>query len=309
MEILERMNTAISFIEDNLLNEIDYDEVAKKVYCSSYNFHRMFTFICGISVSEYVRNRRLTLAALELKNSENKVIDVAIKYGYDSSVAFARAFKNLHGVSPSQAKKSNSVLKAVSRLSLLIKIEGDTMMDYRIETRNELKLFGYEAIIGEGEIEKIDKLVRSKENFFHINPSLVWEYANKTGLYEKILLDKGYDEHPEFLCGICGIHAIMDYKNTPKNTFSYMLGAFTTKDSKTENYDIVTIPAATYAVFPFGGFDWKDCGKVVVDLIGKFYKEWLPSTKYDKADTAEFEIYGGTEEKGYIEIWMPIIKK
>ena len=113
MDILSRLGAAINYIEENLTTEIDYNKIAKVAHCSSYNFHRMFSLVTGFSLMDYVRNRRLTLAALELQENDSKVIDIALKYGYESPVSFARAFRALHGISPSQARKKTSISKPI----------------------------------------------------------------------------------------------------------------------------------------------------------------------------------------------------
>ena len=104
MDSLKSMNDALNYIEENLTNDIDFNEVARLAFCSEYHFQRMFSFLAGITLSEYIRRRRLTLAAFELNNSNIRVIDVAIKYGYNSPDSFTRAFQNLHGITPSEAK-------------------------------------------------------------------------------------------------------------------------------------------------------------------------------------------------------------
>ncbi|NLM50188.1 MAG: helix-turn-helix transcriptional regulator, partial [Clostridiaceae bacterium] len=92
MDFLRRMNDALGYIEEHLTEEIDYSEIAKIAYCSEYHFKRMFSFLAGISLSEYIRRRRLTLAALDLKNNDLRIIDIAVKYGYNSADSFSRAF-------------------------------------------------------------------------------------------------------------------------------------------------------------------------------------------------------------------------
>jgi AraC family transcriptional regulator len=112
MDSLKQMNQALTYIEENLAQEIDYKEVAKRALCSEYHFKRMFSFLAGVTLSEYIRRRRLTLAAFELKQDRVKVIDVAMKYGYHSPDSFARAFQQLHGITPSEARKSGLSLRA-----------------------------------------------------------------------------------------------------------------------------------------------------------------------------------------------------
>lgn len=146
MDWLDRMNGAIGYLEDHLEEEVDYEEVAKLTCCSVYHFQRLFSFIINIPLSEYVRRRRLTLAAFELQNSDIKVIDVAVKYSYDSPVSFARAFQNQHGVAPSLARDRGVQLKAYPRLSFQITIKGDVPMDYRIIEKKAFTVYGIEGI-------------------------------------------------------------------------------------------------------------------------------------------------------------------
>lgn len=103
MEWLDRLNQSISYIENNLAGEIDYEQAAKIACCSHFHFQRMFSYIAGVSLAEYIRRRRMTLSAFELQNNEIMVIDLALKYGYDSPTSFSRTFQNIHGVSPSGA--------------------------------------------------------------------------------------------------------------------------------------------------------------------------------------------------------------
>ncbi len=143
MDWLERMNNALEYIENHLDEEIDYKEIAKKAYCSEYHFSRMFSSIAGISLSEYIRRRRLTLAAFEIQKSDIRIIDVAVKYGYVSADSFARAFQKTHGIKPSDARINGVQLKAFPRISFQISIKGDTEMEYRIENLDyELRIIG-----------------------------------------------------------------------------------------------------------------------------------------------------------------------
>jgi len=123
MDWLDRMNDAMDYIESNLADNISYDKIAQLAYCSTYHFQRMFPFITGVTLSEYIRRRRLTLAAFELQTSSTKVIDIAMKYGYESPDAFTRAFKNLHGVMPVSARDTGVSLKAYPRMTFQISIK------------------------------------------------------------------------------------------------------------------------------------------------------------------------------------------
>ena len=122
MDWLQRMNNAINYIEDNLTNDIDFNEVAKVACCSVHHFQRMFSFITDVPLSEYIRRRRLTLAAFSLQKSDLKVIDISLQYGYESPEAFARAFQNMHGVTPTLARNAGVQLRAYPRISFQILI-------------------------------------------------------------------------------------------------------------------------------------------------------------------------------------------
>jgi len=297
MDWLTKMNAAIDYIENNLADEIDFNVVAMKACCSSYNFQRMFSFITGISLAEYIRRRRLTQAALELQNTDIKVIDVAVKYGYDSATSFARAFSLLHGLTPSQAKQAGAKLRAYPKISFQISIKGESGMDYRIETKEAFDVFGIETVCS----------LTGAEGF--LSPADLWQKCHKDGEYERLVSNAG--DLPDFVPkGLCKVHAVECYRKTEENTFPYMLCAFASKNSNTEMYKTVHIPAQTYAIFSSEKFKWDDdFFEVFTTMQKRFYSEWLPTAKYEKADSAGFEIYGGTEEYGHIELWYPIVSK
>ncbi len=146
MDLLTRMSLAIAYVEDNLTSDIDQEVLARIACCSIHNFYRMFSFITDISLTEYIRRRRLTLAAIELQSSDIKVIDLAVKYGYDSPVSLSRSFQTLHGLTPKEARADGVTLKAYPRISFQITIKGEKEMDYRIESKEAFQVFGYECI-------------------------------------------------------------------------------------------------------------------------------------------------------------------
>lgn len=295
MEWLTKMNSAIDFIENNLTNEIDFNEVCAKACCSSYNFQRMFSFITDVTLAEYIRRRRLTAAAFELQNTNQKVIDIAVKYQYDSATSFAQAFSALHGINPNEAKRVGAKLKAYPKISFQISIKGEKEMDYRIETKEAFDVFGIETIAS----------LTGEENY--LSPAQLWQQCHANGEYEKLLTNAG--KLPDFIPqDLCKIHGVENYCKTEGNTFPYMLCAFVSNTSKTEGYKTIHIPAQTYAVFLSEKFQWDDFPKVLSTMQKRFYSEWLPTAKYERADAANFEIYGGTEEYGYIELWYPITK-
>lgn len=134
MEWIERFNSVINYIEENITQQIDYEEIAKIACCSSYHFQRMFTYMAGIPLSEYIRKRKMSLAAVDLQGGDKRVVDVAGKYGYNSPTAFNRAFHAIHGISPSAVKSGNVYVKSFPRLLFKLVVKSR-----RIELSNRNK--------------------------------------------------------------------------------------------------------------------------------------------------------------------------
>lgn len=153
MEWIERFNNVINYIEENITQQIDYEEIAKIACCSSYHFQRMFTYMAGIPLSEYIRKRKMSLAAVDLQSGDERVIDVAGKYGYNSPTAFNRAFQSIHGISPSAVKNGNVYVKSFPRLSFKLVVKGVEELNYRIETKEAFRIIGVSAPLSK-ELEK-----------------------------------------------------------------------------------------------------------------------------------------------------------
>lgn len=307
MDILTRMSLAISYVENNLTGEIDQEALARIACCSTYNFYRMFSFITDISLTEYIRRRRLTLAAIELQSSDVKVIDLALKYGYDSPVSFSRAFQTLHGVTPSEARSDGVTLKAYPRISFHISIKGEKEMDYRIESKEAFQVFGYEGIFrtdGKG----MNADILHDNAMYQSNPHELWNQNHANGAYEKLAVDAG--DLPTFVSpGLCKVHGVCDYKQTESGTFAYMQCAFKSKNSRVDGYTLATIPASTWAIFPSEKFKWDKVVEVINNLHKRFYSEWLPTAEYEQANGMNFEVYGGDSDMGYVELWYEVKKK
>ena len=142
MDWLGRLNDALRYIEENLEGGIDLAQAAKIACCSAFHFQRMFSYLAGVPLAEYIRRRRMTKAAFDLQNSKDKVIDIALKYGYDSPTAFNRAFQSIHGVAPSAARQAGARLKAYQPISFKITIRGEAEMNYRIEQHGPFRIVG-----------------------------------------------------------------------------------------------------------------------------------------------------------------------
>jgi AraC family transcriptional regulator len=245
-----------------------------------------------VSLAEYIRRRRLTLAAIELQNSDIRVVDIAIKYRYESPVSFARAFQSLHGVNPAMAREEGTVLKAYPRLSFLISIKGEKAMNYRIETKESFQVFGIEKVF---QLNGVD------------TPAELWKQSHANGEVERLAENAG--DLPAFLNqDYHKVHAVCSYKKTDENSFSYMLSAFKGDSSKTDGYTSITIPAQTWAIFPSDLFTWNKFDETIETLYKRFFSEWLPTAGYEQVDGMEFEITGGKDGLNFVELWFAVRK-
>lgn len=296
MEWLIKMNNALKYIEDNLLNDIDYEKVAAVACTSVYNFQRMFSFITEVPLSEYIRRRRLTLAAFELQNSDIKIIDLALKYGYESPEAFARAFQNIHGVTPTSARSMGVNLKAYPRLTFHISIKGDVEMNYRIEQKEAFEIFG------------VEKIFTTEDNLNLKEIPKFWQDAMTDGTVDKIIEATG--ETGDYKIGPYPVNAVCDYRSTGGTTFPYMLCALKTSKSNTDGFTVIDVPEATWAIFTSEDYKEEDVSSVTQSLSRRIYSEWLPTASYKKIDGYEFEIYCGRENgMCYTESWIRVEKK
>jgi len=305
MNILDRLNAVINYVECHLNEDLDLDYLAGLACCSTYNFQRMFTFITDISIVEYIRRRRLTLAALELQQSDIKVIDLAMKYGYNSPISFARAFQAIHGITPSEARKCNVSLKAFPRIHFQIIIKGVNEMNYRIVKTPTFQVFGLEGAVPSN--------IYGEINFNAIGAT--WGKYYENGGHEKLEKDSCNEKLPFYnkmfvMEHMCPIHVLYTCKKVDDSNYGYMLCSFVTSGSKHDGYTIVDIPETTWAVFPSDiNDDCGDLGKTLLNLAKRFYSEWLPTSEYEIADGPQFEMQGWVNNHSYWELWMPIIKK
>ena len=284
MDWLDKMNSAMDCIEENLADNISYDNIAQLACCSKYHFQRMFPFITGVALSEYIRRRRLTLAAFELQTTHTKVIDIAMKYGYESPEAFTRAFKILHGVMPTSARDSGIALKAYPRMTFHMTVKGDVEMKYRIEQREAFQVFGACTEISadmEKAFEQVPQFFRKCDD-------------NGTTYTINRLLGRFHDNHT--------ISAL--YGHT-EDSMNYMICNFLP-----ENFTVpptlttLAVPASTWAIFDGPGGDMQN-------LWRQIFTEWLPTSGFEIEEGAQFEMYYGLAQHENIfgEIWIPVRKK
>ena len=290
MEWSERMNAAIDYIEDNLAGEIDINEAADKAYCSSFHFQRMFSAVIGVSPAEYVRQRRLTLAARELSSADARVIDVALKYGYNSPEAFTRAFRNLHGVTPTAAREIETKLSAYPRVSFHIELKGGNDMDYRIVEKPAFDLLG---ISREYSNEELHAQVASK----------FWAEWVVSEEYRKLWALTGWKLGPVTEAPI--MSAYVKNKNGTWDPVVNVMGIEKTEEMDPQGFNVFRIPAATYAEF--------NCTLDTSSETNKrIYSEWFPSTGYEHDSKPDIEAYFQiplSPVNIYVRWWVPIIKK
>ncbi|QGH35693.1 helix-turn-helix domain-containing protein [Gracilibacillus salitolerans] len=290
MNGLREMNKALEYIEENLTNEIDYAKIASVAYCSEYHFKRMFSFLAGITLSEYIRRRRLTVAAFELQNSDLRVIDIANKYGYQSPDSFARAFQGLHGITPSEAKQQGLSLKAFPKMIFRLSIEGGNEMNYRIQEKEGFRIVGVQKrvpIIFEGENPEI---------------TAMWKTLNM----EKIEKLKELSNREPY--GI--IQASTNFSEgrmEEKGELDHYIGVATTEDCP-EQWASLEVPAYTWAVFEsIGPFP-----QLLQNTWGRIYSEWFPSSNYQQTKGPEIlwnENRDFDSPNFKSEIWIPVEKK
>lgn len=300
MDWITGIQNSINYIEAHITEELDYEQIAKESFSSSFHFQRVFSILCGYTLGEYIRNRRLTLAGIELTNTREKVIDIAYKYGYDNPESFANAFRKFHGITPSQARNNGANLKSFSRLSIKVTLEGGSMMNYRIEEKPAMLLTGYKRRFTGSPNDKQDQ-----DHYFACE-SRVLQYIlegmsrEHTHVYQVLtnFSPDGYDFYYAY--------------ELPKwilEDFDEDLGEMA------KQFDHLQIPAGQYLVcetehceFPT---DLED------ELRRKAVSEWLPSSGYELRDAPEIGMIHWFWEEGnekvnnsrYCELWLPITKK
>ncbi|EEL85667.1 AraC family transcriptional regulator [Bacillus cereus] len=290
MDSLKNMNAAMQYIEDNLTHEIDFKEVAKIAFCSEYHFKRMFSFLAGISLSEYIRCRRLTLAAFELKDSDAKVIDVAIKYGYNSPDSFTRAFQNLHGITPSEARSTSRSLKAYSPMTFQLSIQGGNEMNYRIEEKEPFQIIGIQKrvpIVFNGVNEEIASMWKS------LDPGAIQTLKSLSNIEPTGIISASTN--------------FSEGRMEEKGELDHYIGVATTKTCPGQ-FKQLEVAASTWAIFEaIGPFP-----DALQNVWGRIYSEWFPSSNYELAEGPEIlwnEQKDISSPNFRSEIWVPVLKK
>lgn len=290
MDSLKSMNEALSYIEEKLSDEIDIKEAARLACCSEYHFTRMFSFLAGITLSEYIRRRRLTLAAFELNNSDFRVIDVAVKYGYSSSDSFARAFQAMHGITPSEARHNGQALKAYPRMTFQLSIKGGNAMNYRIVEKEAFRIVGL--------------MKRVPIVFNGVNPEIASMWQSLNAELIKQLKELSNVEPMGFISASTNFS---EGRMEEKGELDHYIGVATTKECP-DNLSKLEVSASTWAVFEAVG-PFPD---TLQNIWGRIYSEWFPCSNYEQAEGPEmlWNEHKDTASPTFrSEIWIPVLKK
>ncbi len=285
MEWVDAIQNAVEYIEEHITDNITADDVAEYVYMSSFYFQKGFSMLCGYTVAEYIRNRRLALAGVKITSTNEKIIDVALEFGYDSPDSFTKAFTRFHGVSPSMVRRGDVMIKTFAPLKIELSLKGGYLMDYKIE---------------------------EKESFTVIGSARNFSYENC-----KSEIPKFWDEH--FQCGngkyVCGMFGVNIDPDMGNSSFEYLIADLYNPTSEIpEGFVTRTIPEMTWAVFSCKGA----MPDALQDVNRKIFSEWLPAIKeYEFAAGYCIEMYedpskypkGMDDENYHSEIWIPVRKK
>ncbi len=281
MEWIDRLNAAMTEIEAQLTGEIDYQRLGQIACCSAYHFQRMFAYMAGVTLSEYIRRRRMSLAAVDLQSGDEKVIDIAAKYGYQSPTAFNRAFQSIHGVAPSAVRQGGVTVKSYPPLTFKITVKGVEEMNYRLEEHGPFRIIGTSV--------PLDKDI---EKNFQTLPAKWAEVATDGTLQRLVTL---MDAQP---MGVLGISCCSD-----EEAWRYYIAVTSTKQAP--EFEEYTVPAATWAIFSGEGTNAS-----IQDLERRILTEWLPTSGYEYGNAPDIEVYLNPDpQNAKYEVWIPVVKR
>ena len=288
MSWIEALQRSIDYLENHLESDFKMEDAAGEANVSVFHFQRIFLVLTDMSVMEYVRRRRLTLAAQELALTDSRVIDVALKFGYETPESFAKAFKRQHGMSPSEARSSNKGFTSYNRLVISVQLKGALPMKVRIEEKEAFPIIGV----------KREFSCENGENTREI-PKM-WQEVHQNGVNDELTaLNNGEVK------GMLGVCRMID---TASSTMEYWIAAAYEGNEVPERYERLEIPRATYAIFEVVG----PMPQAIQSMWEKIYSEWFPSSSYRPSGSAEMEVYSNDDARKadyYSEIWIPVVNK
>lgn len=287
--MLKELNLVIDYIEEHLIDELSLEKISDYAGVSDYHFRKIFFYLSGLTLSEYIRNRKLSEANKNLLNGET-VTDVAFKYGYQSVDGFTRAFKNWSGFLPSDVIKKG-ISKSYPKLSFIITVKGGTSMEFRIEDKPAFNLVGVSKRVPmqfEGVNKEIEKLVES------ITDEQAEEMHSLQNMEPYEFVNVSYDSDSNFF--------------KEEGYLTHLIGVLTTKNQISDLLDTVPVEAYTWAIFPNEG----PFPSTLQDTMAKTYSEWLPSSDYEVINAPAFSFTKMDKHKkdyAYSEVWLPVRKK
>lgn len=290
MDWITGISKAIDYIEEHITEPTDYARAAKEACSSPFNFQRVFALLCGYTLGDYVRMRRLTLAGEELLSTDAKVIDVALKYGYDSPESFSRAFTRFHGVSPSAVRKG-ATIRSFSRICVKLILTGGSIMEYRIEKKQAAKI-----------ICRRREFTKPGDDYTNREIPEFWNECGRDGSIQKLC---GYIKDSAQFKGLLGVCFSTEMTDSG---FPYGIGAEYDGESDPQDFEIVEIPAYTYAVFTVRG-RMPDAFR---ETYRKICTEFFPQSGYEYGNGVEIEAYPSADVQNpdyTCEIWIAVKPK
>ena len=296
MDWIAGLHLAISYIEAHLLEPLNYEDVAKQVHISGYEFHRAFSFLTGITVNTYIRNRRLSLAGREIVETDARITDIALKYGYDTPESFTKAFTRFHGVAPKYAREGSAKLVLFNPIVLKLTVEGGKSMDYRIVQTKQQKFLAVSRDFS-------NEIINDDDN--HDIPDFWCECQDKN------LIDPILDLRP---AGKRDLYGLCMPTKEGEETFAYGIGVLVDEDTaafdlavmESRGFRFWDVKPGTYVVFECIGDD----GDCISQTWAKFYQEFLPQMGYEAEAETDYEIYPDVVNEGvFCELWIPVKKK
>ncbi|GAK14142.1 AraC family transcriptional regulator [Geomicrobium sp. JCM 19039] len=282
MTWVQSLQVAIDYMEDHLLEELSVESIAKEANFSSFHFQRVFSVLTDMSVGEYLRRRRLTLAAHELTRENTKVIDIAYKYGYETPEAFSKAFRKHHGISPTKARAYKGKLTSYNRLVIQVSLKGAEPMNVKMVEKEAFDVVGVNETFS----------LENGENFKEIPKR--WDRLINEGTTDQLF---ALNDGP-----IAGLLGLCVGKN--EKSVEYWIGT-ASGAGRSDSFNHIQIPASTWAVFEVHG----PMPGAMQAVWKKIYSEWLPSSGYEHTGTPELEVYSKDDpyrEDLYSEIWVPV---
>ncbi|SES92081.1 AraC family transcriptional regulator [Salinibacillus kushneri] len=287
--MLKELNLVIDYIENHLTDDLSLEKISKYAGVSDYHFRKIFFYLSGLTLSEYIKNRKLSEANKDLLHGE-KVTDIAFKYGYQSVEGFSRAFKNWSGFLPSDVAKKE-LNKLFPKLSFVITVKGGNIMEYRIEEKPAFNLVGVSKRVPmqfEGVNHEIVKLAES------ITDEQKEEMHSLQNIDPYEIINASYDADAKFL--------------KEEGDLTHLIGVLTTKNEVSNQFVKVPVDAYTWAIFPNEG----PFPSTLQETMAKTYSEWLPSFDYEVINAPSFSFTKMDKHKkdyAYSEVWIPVRKK